>query len=243
MVSETLTEGIRMSAHSSPVAVLQSLSLDCAVFEGIPVPVHVVGRSGTVYFANEQGVSFVWGDKYAREHVVGQTLLELGPREYYAERIAFFAKLIDTNRVGIIRSLRQGQQTFVHIRPIQKSAVAEPVALVMIERRATPLSSEEIASVEYLNPATQDLGPLALLSTRELEVLAYVGMGLSVDDTAAKLHRSRETVISHRKALMRKLGCTTASHLAVIATNAGLKPGDAERMKHVEMHTRRSAEK
>lgn len=231
-----------MSAQRSRAAVLPSLLFESAVFEGLCMPVHVVGRSGTVHFANEQGVSFVWGDKYTREQVVGKTLTELGPQEYYAERVAFLVKLIDTNRVGIIRSLRQGQQTFVHIRPLQISAIAEPSALLLVERRATPLSGDELTNIEYLNPVTQDLGQLSLLSTRELEVLAYVGLGLGVDETAGKLHRSRETVISHRKALMRKLGCTTASQLAVIATSAGLKPGDAERMKHVEMHTQRSAE-
>jgi DNA-binding CsgD family transcriptional regulator len=231
-----------MSAHRTRATELPSLVLDCAAFEGMSVPVHIIGRSGTVHFTNEQGVSFIWGDTYTREQIIGRTLMELGPRNYYAERIAFLAKVIDANRVGIIRSLRHGQQTYVHIHPVQKCAIAEPAALVMIERRATPLSGDELAGIEYLNPVTQDLGPLSRLSTRELEVLAYVGMGLSVEETAGKLHRSRETVISHRKALMRKLGCATASHLAVMATNAALTPWDAARMKHVEMHAQRTAE-
>lgn len=225
-----------MSGFRSRVDVAHAVTLPLSVFDGSSFPVHVVGRSGTLYYTNDRGLAFVWSSQYTREQAVGRTLTQLGPVEYYTERVKFIAKLIDSNRVGVIRSLRNGKQTFVHVRPFDSDAFPEPVALIVIESRSEPLTASETTDTEVLNAAAQDLGPLALLSPRELEVLAYVGLGLSVDDTAAKLHRSRETIISHRKSLMRKLSCSTASHLALIAVRAGLQPHDAEKMKHIRMH-------
>lgn len=222
-----------MSYADGPAAGASSASLPFSAFDSSMLPVHIVGHSGTLYYTNERGLSFVWGVRYTRDQVLGRTLMELGPAEYYAERVAFIAKMIDKKSIGVIRSLRQGGQTFAHVRPLPVSQLPEPSAMIVIELRIAPLSAAELADVELLEPATQDLGVLALLSPRELEVLAYVGMGLSVEETAARLHRSRETVISHRKSLMRKLACTNASHLAVIAVRAGLKPQDAERLRHI----------
>ncbi|HLP84682.1 MAG TPA: LuxR C-terminal-related transcriptional regulator [Phycisphaerales bacterium] len=221
-----------MSGHDSRVDVAHAVTLPLSAFDASTLPVHVIGRSGTLYYTNNRGLMFAFGSTYSREQVIGRTLMELGPVEYYAERVRFIARLIDSNRVGVIRSLRNGKQTFVHVRPFPTDAFIESVALIVIESRAEPLTSAEVPGTEILNAAAQDLGPLAMLSPRELEVLAYVGMGLSVDDTAAKLHRSRETIISHRKSLMRKLGCSTASHLALIAVRAGLQPNDADKLKH-----------
>jgi two-component system capsular synthesis response regulator RcsB len=58
---------------------------------------------------------------------------------------------------------------------------------------------------ERPKPAAQDEAKLNLLSERELEVLRLTAQGLSVSEIAAKLHRSENTVATHRRNLHRKL--------------------------------------
>lgn len=63
---------------------------------------------------------------------------------------------------------------------------------------------------------------LEIISPREREVLALIGMGLSSNDIAKKLCRSLKTVESHRLKLGKKLGMKNRVQLARIAIVAGL---------------------
>ncbi len=67
-----------------------------------------------------------------------------------------------------------------------------------------------------------DLGPLSALTERELEVLAFIGEGLSTAEIAQRLHRSTKTVEWHRRLLGSKLNATNRVELARIAIRAGL---------------------
>ncbi len=73
-----------------------------------------------------------------------------------------------------------------------------------------------------------DLGPLAVLSARELEIAALIGTGMSVRDIAAHLHRSIKTIENHRISMGRKLGIGNRLEIALMANNAGLRPSDSE---------------
>lgn len=44
------------------------------------------------------------------------------------------------------------------------------------------------------------------LTPRQLQVVALAGEGLSIEETAARLYVSPETVRTHRKAALRRLG-------------------------------------
>ena len=72
---------------------------------------------------------------------------------------------------------------------------------------------------------------LSQLTTREREVLALIGQGLSSKEIAGWLHRSIKTVQTHRSSLGRKLGASNRVELARIAIQSGLitatsLPGD-----------------
>lgn len=67
-----------------------------------------------------------------------------------------------------------------------------------------------------------DLGPLAVLSHRELEVLSLIGRGMSTKEMANTLHRSVKTVESHRTSIGAKLNMDDRVQLAEIARRAGL---------------------
>ncbi len=63
---------------------------------------------------------------------------------------------------------------------------------------------------------------LSQLTTREREVLALIGQGLSSKEIAGWLHRSIKTVQTHRSSLGRKLGASNRVELARIAIQSGL---------------------
>lgn len=66
--------------------------------------------------------------------------------------------------------------------------------------------------------------PSALLSTRELEVLALVVEGLENAEIAARLNLSRRTVQSHVSSALRKTGTRSRTQLAVAALREGIIP-------------------
>lgn len=85
---------------------------------------------------------------------------------------------------------------------------------------------------------THDLGRLAGLSRRELEVLRMISQGMSVAEIADAIYRSPKTVESHRRSLGLKLGVRNRGELWRIAMDAGLlwiEDKDFERLLEV-MH-------
>lgn len=67
-----------------------------------------------------------------------------------------------------------------------------------------------------------DRAVLASLTPRETEVAELVGSGANVGEIAANLGREKTTVISHRRSLLRKIGCRDALGIARFAYRTGL---------------------
>ncbi len=68
----------------------------------------------------------------------------------------------------------------------------------------------------------QDSGQLSVLTSREMDILALIGLGYTTADIAKKLERSVKTVEWHRVALGSKLGVSNRVELARIAIGAGV---------------------
>ncbi|WP_371477462.1 response regulator [Kitasatospora sp. NBC_00315] len=63
---------------------------------------------------------------------------------------------------------------------------------------------------------------VALLTARELEVLALLGEGLSNADAGARIHMSEATVKTYVSRILAKLGCDNRVQAALLARDAGL---------------------
>jgi DNA-binding CsgD family transcriptional regulator len=64
--------------------------------------------------------------------------------------------------------------------------------------------------------------PVQELSGRELEILELVADGLANRQIARQLHVSEETVKTHLRRLMRKLGATSRAHAVAVGIRAQL---------------------
>jgi DNA-binding NarL/FixJ family response regulator len=109
-----------------------------------------------------------------------------------------------------------------------------PDRFVVISRRvAADEDAEELTSVpvDVVESDVADLGPLEALTPREVEVLALIGQGLSMKETAHVLRRSVKTVDNHRMSIGKKLDVHDRVKLAEIARRAGLTLRDAERVR------------
>ncbi len=82
---------------------------------------------------------------------------------------------------------------------------------------------------EFVESQMIELGPLDVLTPRELEVLALIGQGLSLKEIASALYRTVKTVEKHRAAIGMKLAAHDRVKLAEIANRAGLTTRDAAR--------------
>jgi len=71
---------------------------------------------------------------------------------------------------------------------------------------------------------TATSGDAVNLSRREVEVLHLISDGLANREIAGRLFLSEETVKSHVKALLEKLGARTRAHAVAIGIRAGLVP-------------------
>lgn len=54
-------------------------------------------------------------------------------------------------------------------------------------------------------------------TSREIEILHYTSLGLTVDDTAKRIHLSRHTIAAHRRKMMVKAGCSNVVELLAYA--------------------------
>ena len=86
----------------------------------------------------------------------------------------------------------------------------------------TPVGQSRNAPAMSLDPATDRLAKLALLTGREREVLIEISHGRSNKEIAAKFDLSVRTIESHREALMRKLGLRGTAALTRLAVDHGL---------------------
>lgn len=195
-----------------------------SVIEGSSIAMMVIRENGLLMIRNP-AADRLFASRPARAMPdAGQFLQDFEPQAFFAERVAFIQRLVRTDEDGVMRDIWQGEQVIEHLR-VLPATDGEPLRSVLgIYLSAHgPQHAEDYEGSLFVDGVEQDLGMLALLSPRELEVLALVGEGLTTAQMAERIHRTEDTVHSHRAALLRKLGCQNAVQLGTIAQRAGLK--------------------
>jgi len=211
-------------APSSLVAVWNVLAHD------LRVPVAVVRLDGVVEFANTCYARAVEGkgpmDPIDPVSMVGRNLRDLLPDNVRAERLALLNLAATSSRPLLIVEMMAGRwmRTIMRAMP---SPDGQPCTSVLIVQRFECSSSSgrlpgDSERYHVIFAAHNDQGVLAELSPRELQVLTYIGEGLSMVTIGALLGLMPKTVEWHRGSLGKKLMVKTKLELAQIAMGAGL---------------------
>ncbi|MDX2118532.1 MAG: LuxR C-terminal-related transcriptional regulator [Planctomycetota bacterium] len=161
---------------------------------------------------------------------VGETIKDLPGSSYMASRIVFMRELAAAEQNGVSRDLIGGRQVFAYLHLLPVVTPGELRQFFIIHHRSTEFTAPVVSrGVAFHDPKQQHLGELDLLTPRELEVLSLVTQGMTAPEIAKHLHRSLDTIHTHRGTILRKLDCYNAVQLARLAIEAGLKFEDASR--------------
>lgn len=206
---------------SEPIPIELSTIADSPLFSDTQAAVAVVDRRGRWLAFNTVAARAVGGP----EKIEGRTCFDFLAREYVEDRHRYVLAAIDDGIVSRVLGLYAGAMTVSAYRPAIDTASGTRLCLRIVQ----PLAGDESdhMPVRWGDPGViiarvQDLGPLAALTARELELLALIGRGLSTSEIAARIHRSVKTIEWHRASIGAKLGGMTRVQLASLARRAGL---------------------
>lgn len=207
--------------------------------------VGIISLDGRVIWLNEQAARIFHGPRARPEQFIGKHWRDLQPPEWVEQRLAVLRRVHESGRPVMMRTIWRGWQqlTWVHeigedlpeeMSPDDGEPGTAPVRFLTITRRVPgDPQAEALTSLPapLVESEVADLGPLDVLSSRELEVLALFGHGLRVEQIARLLHRSAKTIANHRMSIGMKLGLNDRAALAEAARRAGLTVADAERIR------------
>ncbi|MBY0313578.1 MAG: LuxR C-terminal-related transcriptional regulator [Phycisphaerales bacterium] len=157
----------------------------------------------------------------------GRLITDFVPAPAGEERRDLVRRSLELGRPVVFNELWNGLElhgVILPMDPIGDAPAARPTIAALIIRHGTALpGATDPQNAEVVQTHHSDLGPLAELSRRELEVLAFIGAGLTNHEIAKRIYRSDKTVEWHRSQLGAKLNVSTRVELAKIAHRAGLR--------------------
>lgn len=185
------------------------------------VGILIIDIDGVVLFCNEQAKKIYYGNDF---NPVGKTIEEIEGPEFAAERMALIREVIATRKPVMIRHIRGGRHTEAMIWPMQPVPDRKP-RIISVTRQG--LDDVEPGVVyRTVDSKLVDLGPLDVLTRRELEVLAMVGHGVPLKTIAKELGVAQRTVERYRTDIARKLRVNSIAEIAQIVQVAGLDVSD-----------------
>ncbi|MEN0019311.1 MAG: LuxR C-terminal-related transcriptional regulator [Planctomycetota bacterium] len=184
-----------------------------ALVEDSDAAVARVDEIGRIRFANDRFRS-VFG---IIQEQPGE-LQALLPRQVAEEQIGLLRASCARESVVRVDTVLRGNALRIAYHPLPKNGTPERTALFVARRQANAAKASE----DVVAGRARDLGQLAGLTPRELDVLRLIALGLSTADVAARLFRSVKTIEGHRVSLGAKLGVSNRVELARIAIRAGL---------------------
>lgn len=192
-----------------------------ALFGDVSAAVTVCNRDGRFLHANQAAIRIAGGS----EKLLNLKHEEIMPQDYAAERAGYVARAIESGKVIRVLGMGWGTRKCTTYRPFRDPQSGETLCLVICQAAESNDACANFAPNEdgmLLEAKIQDLGPLCVLTERELELLSLIGAGLSTAEVATRLHRSVKTVEWHRASIGAKLGVKNRVELARIAMRAGL---------------------
>ena len=188
---------------------------------------------GRIHFANRAATELISPDP--ADPPLGKTLHEIVPERTADMRLELIRRaLLDpTNAPQVGLCATDGAWRRLAVRALDRTPGAERVILVCAPLAQTITMNDLAGPHQAFCQIAVDLGPLAHLTEREMQVLRLIGLGLSTQEIAERMHRSKKTIEWHRVSLGSKLDVTNRVELARLALRAGLTWFDEDAITHV----------
>ncbi len=138
-------------------------------------------------------------------------------------------RVLKESRPMIIRHIFLGRRIESTVWPIRdKTPPHNRVIVVTHQCSGEPVLIPAAEGCETIETKHIDLGPLDILSPRELEVLVLLGHGMSVPKAAKVLFRSPKTIERHKSSINKKLNIHSQAEMVAIVAAVGLEIGDTK---------------
>lgn len=186
----------------------------------------IVDNEGRLKYMNPQARQIYFGSDF---DPTGRTLEEVEGPEFAAERLAVIRKVLETNQPMCIRHMRRGRRTEATLWPLKDTVNGNRNVLVIT--RQVLVGNEDKSQIPVFDSQLVDLGPLNVLTRRELEVMALIGHGMPLKSIAHQLGISQRSVERHRTAITRKLKLGSTAEIVRLVQTAGLEMKDADLLR------------
>jgi DNA-binding CsgD family transcriptional regulator len=199
------------------------------------VGISIITSKGGIVFVNE--TSKVLFFDQTDVNYAGKNIRDFHPPEFVEERLELNARVLEKQRPMTINHIYRGRRIESTVWPLRDHE--PPFDRVIVVTHLETLDSPFQPSAGFETFSTQyiDLGPLASLTKRELEVLALLGHGLNVPRVAMILHRSPKTIERHKDSISHKLKMKGQAELVSLVSSIGLELSDAKLKRFSERPT------
>lgn len=165
------------------------------------------------------------------DSVVGKQLDELIDPKLAVELTKVVRDVVTQERPVVIQWVVRGVGVCSSVHPLPGDWNSQRIVLVATRDKVCGGDAIEVKDrFRVIKPKARDLGPLRILTRRELQILALIADGMSSAQIAERLERSVKTVEWHRVSIGQKLGLKSRIDLAQIGLIAGLG-GDLKRLR------------
>lgn len=193
------------------------------------IGVSITDSQGNLLYVNDTALVLFSGSSQVDYH--GKSIADFHPQAFVDERLSLIARVLKENKPIGIDHIYNGHRIYSTIWPIRDRTA--PFNRVLVITRPTTAQAEIDRlipnEIETIETSHIDLGPLGVLTRRELEVAVLLGHGLTVPKVAATLHRSPKTIERHRESIGKKLSMRSQAELVQLVTCMGLE------LKHIAL--------
>ncbi|MEZ6242761.1 MAG: helix-turn-helix transcriptional regulator [Phycisphaerales bacterium] len=217
--------------NASAIESYDPTGIAAAIADDAGVAVIILDSAITIRHANASAA-----DLLAREDELShRPLTDLCPSRLASEMADVANEACSTSAPVDLVGMIAGSWRRISFRPVR----FEDKRCVMM---ACPVDAPPLDAPRDHRPirraAHDDLGALADLTARELEVIRLIALGLTTTQIAQTLSRSIKTIDGHLLSIRAKLGPLTRTELARLAIDAGLTRIDADEVRRVARQAR-----
>ncbi len=191
------------------------------------VGVCLMDIEGRLLFINETATALFIDDSITEYQ--GRLISEFQPKPYVEERLMLIGRVLTEMRPIMIRHIFLGRRIESTVWPVRDRTPPCNRVIVVTHQCGSRDSEPHLThTCETIQTSYIDLGSLNVMTSRELEVLALLGHGMSVPKAAKMLHRSPKTIERHKSSISKKLQIHSQAEMVAIVSSVGLDITDAK---------------